>query len=97
MTPVLLGSESLPPPSPVETRVLAPLHVDRTVRLACQLKPTANISVWPLMPPAMTVRDEDRLDVAETGTERFVAILFIDIRASTQLVESRLPYGAIVL
>jgi len=94
---VLLGSESLPPPSPVEARVLAPLHVDRTVRLACQLKPTANISVWPLMPPAMTVRDEDRLDVAETGTERFVAILFIDIRASTQLVESRLPYDVVFL
>jgi adenylate cyclase len=94
---VLLGSESLPPPSPVETRVLAPLHVDRTVRLACQLKPTANISVWPLMPPAMTVRDEDRLDVAETGTERYVAILFIDIRASTQLVESRLPYDVVFL
>jgi adenylate cyclase len=71
--------------------------VDRTVRLACQLKPTANISVWPLMPPAMTVRDEDRLDVAETGTERFVAILFIDIRASTQLVESRLPYDVVFL
>jgi adenylate cyclase len=94
---VLVGSESLPPPSPVEARVLAPLHVDRTVRLACQLKPTANISVWPLMPPAMTVRDEDRLDVAETGTERFVAILFIDIRASTQLVESRLPYDVVFL
>jgi adenylate cyclase len=77
--------------------VLAPLHVDRTVRLACQLTPTANISVWPLMPPAMTVRDEDRLDVAETGTERFVAILFIDIRASTQLVESRLPYDVVFL
>jgi adenylate cyclase len=94
---VLVGSESLPPPSPVEARILAPLHLDRTVRLACQLKPTANISVWPLMPPAMTVRDEDRLDVVETGTERFVAILFIDIRASTQLVESRLPYDVVFL
>lgn len=94
---VLVGSESLAPPSPAEARILAPLHVDRTVRLACQLKPMANISVWPLMPPAMTVRDEGRLDVAETGTERFVAILFIDIRASTQLVESRLPYDVVFL
>ena len=95
---VLLGSESLPPLSPAEVRVLAPLHVDRTVRLACQLKPTADISVWPLMPPAMTVRDEERLDVAETGAARFVAILFIDIRSSTtQLVESRLPYDVVFI
>jgi adenylate cyclase len=95
---VLLGSESLPPLSPAEARALAPLHVDRTVRLACQLKPTADISVWPLMPPAMTVRDEERLDVAETGAERFVAILFIDIRSSTtQLVESRLPYDVVFI
>jgi adenylate cyclase len=95
---VLLGSDRLPPPSPAETRVLAPLHVDRTVRLACQLKPMGDVSVWPLMPPAMTVRDEDHLDVAETGAERFVAILFIDIRGSTtQLVESRLPYDVVFI
>jgi len=94
---VLLGLESLPPPSPAETRALAPLSVDHAVRLACQLKPVADLSVWPLMPPAMTVRDQDRLDVAETGAERFVAILFIDIRSSTQLVESRLPYDVVFI
>jgi adenylate cyclase len=48
---VLLGSESLAPPSPAEARVLTPLGADRAVRLACQLKPMADISVWPLLPP----------------------------------------------
>ncbi len=94
---VLLGSENLPPPSPAEIRVLAPLGTDRAVRLACQLKPTADISVWPLMPPAATVRDQDQLNASETGAERFVAILFVDIRASTQLVESRLPYDVVFI
>ena len=94
---VLLGLESLPPPSPVETRVLAPLRADRAVRLACQLKPVADISIWPLMPPGATVGDQDRLNVAETGAERFVAILFVDIRASTQLVENRLPYDVVFI
>jgi adenylate cyclase len=94
---VLLGSESLPPPSPAETRALAPLGADRAVRLACQLKPTADISIWPLMPPAATVRDQDRLNATETGAERFVAILFVDIRSSTQLVESRLPYDVVFI
>ncbi|MGC2198722.1 MAG: adenylate/guanylate cyclase domain-containing protein [Stellaceae bacterium] len=94
---VLLGLDSLPPPSPVETRVLAPLAADRAVRLACQLKPVADISIWPLMPPSVTVRDQDRLNVADTGAERFVAILFVDIRASTQLVENRLPYDVVFI
>ncbi len=94
---VLLGAESLAPPSPVETRALAPLGADRAVRLACQLKPIADISIWPLMPPAATMRDQDRLNVADSGAERFVAILFVDIRASTQLVESRLPYDVVFI
>ncbi len=94
---VLRGAESLAPPSPVETRALAPLGADRSVRLACQLKPIADISIWPLMPPAATMRDQDRLNVADSGAERFVAILFVDIRASTQLVESRLPYDVVFI
>jgi len=94
---VLLGWESLGPPSPAESRVLRLIGVDRTVRLACQLKPVADVSVWPLLPPEITVHDADRLTVAKTGTERFVAILFIDIRASTQLVENRLPYDVVFI
>jgi adenylate cyclase len=94
---VLLGWETLAPPSPAETRVLRLIGVDHAVRLACQLKPTADISVWPLLPPEVTVRDADRLDITESGAERFVAILFVDIRASTQLVESRLPYDVVFI
>jgi adenylate cyclase len=94
---VLLGVDSLPLPSPAETRVLAPLAADRAVRLACQLKPVADISVWPLMPPGATVRDQDRLNVADAGAERFVAILFVDIRGSTQLVENRLPFDVVFI
>jgi adenylate cyclase len=94
---VLLGSESLAPPSPVEARVLTALGADRAVRLACQLKPMADISVWPLLPPEITVRDQDRLNPTGGGAERFVAILFVDIRASTQLVENRLPYDVVFI
>ena len=93
---VLLGWERLAPP-PAETRVLTPLGADRAVRLACQLKPMADISIWPLLPPEITLREADRLNVTETGAERFVAILFVDIRASAQLVESRLPYDVVFI
>lgn len=92
---VLLGSEHLGPPSPIEARVLRPLGVDRAVRLACQLKPSADISVWPLLPPEITMRDRGQLDLVETGAERRVAILFVDIRSSTQLVENRLPFDVV--
>src|SRR5579872_4659827 len=94
---VLLGSETLGPPSPAETRALSALGVDRAVRLACQLRPTSDISVWPLMPPEITMRDTGQLDLVETGAERFVTILFVDIRSSTQLVENRLPYDVVFI
>jgi adenylate cyclase len=94
---VPLGSEHLSVPSPIEIRVLSQLGVDRAVRLACQLKPTMDISVWPLLPPEITIRDRARLDLVESGTERLVAILFVDIRSSTQLVEKRLPYDVVFI
>lgn len=94
---VLLGSERLDLPSPIETRVLKPLGVDRAVRLACQLKPTTDISVWPLLPPEITMRDHGQLNLVETGAERRVAVLFVDIRSSTQLVENRLPYDVVFI
>src|SRR5262249_43648912 len=94
---VLLGLERLPPQSPVEARVLARLGTDRAVRLACQLKPVADVSVWPLLPPESTMADERPLNITGSGTERFVAILFVDIRRSTELVENRLPYDVVFI
>ena len=94
---VLLGLERLPPQAPVEARVLAHLGADRAVRLACQLKPVADVSVWPLLPPETTMADQRLLNVTDAGTERFVAILFVDIRRSTQLVENRLPYDVVFI
>jgi adenylate cyclase len=94
---VLLGVERLPPMAPVEARVLARLGADRAVRLACQLKPESDISVWPLLPPETTMADEDLLSLGDSGSERFVAILFVDIRRSTQLVENRLPYDVVFI
>jgi len=37
------------------------------------------------------------LNVTDSGTERFVAILFVDIRRSTELVENRLPYDVVFI
>jgi adenylate cyclase len=94
---VLLGLERLPPMAPVEARVLARLGADRAVRLACQLKPESDVSVWPLLPPQTTMADTNLIDSAEGGSERFAAILFVDIRRSTELVENRLPFDVVFI
>ena len=70
---------------------------DRAVRLACQLKPVADVSVWPLLPPQTTMADQSLLNLSDSGTERFVAILFVDIRRSTELVENRLPFDVVFI
>src|SRR5204862_7398311 len=83
---VLLGLERLPPQAPVEARVLARLGADRAVRLACQLKPVAAVTVWPLLPPQTTMADQRLLNLTDSGTERFVAILVVRMPRAAPLL-----------
>jgi len=94
---VLRGFENLPPPSQHEAAVLARFRAARNVRLACQIRPTQDTAVLPLLPPDITAEDRRRRIVGVADSERFVAIMFIDIRGSTALVEKRLPYDVIFL
>jgi adenylate cyclase len=93
---ILRGIESLPPPSQHEALILDRLHAPRNVRLACQLRPVQDIAVLPLLPPDI-VTDDQRRGSGATDMERFVAIMFIDIRESSALVEKRLPYDVVFL
>ena len=94
---VLRGFEGLPPPRQYEAAVLAKFRAAPSVRLACQLRPTGDITVLPLLPPNIATADGGRNTAGSSDVERFVAIMFIDIRASTALVEKRLPYDVIFL
>jgi len=94
---VLRGVENLPPPSPHEAAVLNRFRASRNVRLACQIRPTQDIAVLPLLPPDISADNRRRRSAGAADTERFVAIMFIDIRESTALVEKRLPYDVIFL
>jgi adenylate cyclase len=94
---VLKGAEDVPPPDAHEALILARLHSGPTVRLACQLCPTSNLTVMPLLPPNIATAYWLLRKVGTIDTERMVAIMFIDIRASTALVEKRLPYDVIFL
>ena len=67
------------------------------MRLACQLRPRGDTAVLPLLPPDITADDRRRRGTFGGDIERFVAIMFVDIRQSTALVEKRLPYDVVFL
>jgi adenylate cyclase len=95
---VLRGVDTLSPPSASEQALLDRLHAGPSVRLACQLRPRSDIAVLPLLPPEIGATDTPLRDAREASDiERFVAIMFVDIRKSTALVEKRLPYDVVFL
>jgi adenylate cyclase len=67
------------------------------VRLACQLRPRGAVEVMPLLPPfAQAMDGRRRVDFVQ-GSEREIAILFVDIRDFTGLAEGRLPYDIVFI
>ncbi len=67
------------------------------MRLACQLRPSGDLQVTPLLPPNAVARDGFRRPDYLQGMEKEIAILFADIRAFTQLSEQKLPYDVVFL
>ncbi len=91
------GSEHLPPPDASEQRVLDRITAAPDVRLACQVRPTHDIVVTPLLPPHAGPREGYLGRAAHHGQEREIAILFADIREFTALSESKLPYDVVFI
>ena len=86
----------LPAPAEAERRVLARLGADsQTVRLACQLRPTHDLSVWPLVPPAASAAFLQRRQRDVMPQERFAAFMFVDMRDSTKLAAAQLPFDSL--
>jgi adenylate cyclase len=81
-------AENLPAPNADEARTLARVGAGADVRLACQLRPSGDIAVTPLLRPAQP-RPE------EFGMERDLVILFIDLRRWTGLAEQQLPHDLV--
>ena len=86
---------SIDPPAEDELRVLRRIGATGNVRLACQLRPRGAVEVTPLLPPFAQAADGRRRVDAVQGSEREVAILFVDIRGFTGLAEGRLPYDVV--
>jgi adenylate cyclase len=67
------------------------------VRLACQLRPTKNLSVTPLLPATAQASDSYAQPSYLAGQERMIAVLFADIRSFTGIAEQKLPYDLVFL
>jgi adenylate cyclase len=89
------GIDDLPPVSASEQRVLDRIGSPISVRLACQTRPTADVSVIPLLPPTATPSDAHPRAARLQGEEREIAILFADLRAFTHFSEKKLPYDVV--
>ena len=67
------------------------------VRLACQLRPTHDLAVTPLLPASVRPHDIFVEPEAGQGKEREVAVLFADLRAFTLIAEQKLPYDVVFI
>jgi adenylate cyclase len=96
----IVGDRSaLPRPSGREAFVLARVGAsgNPAIRLACQLRPQADVSVITVLPAnvgADFVRNRKRVRI---GEERHIVSMFVDMRGSTKMAEARLPYDIVFL
>jgi len=86
----------LPDPAELEAAALRRIGAPTDVRLACQLRPDVDLRVQPLLHPSLVTTTHHAAG-EDFGEEREVTILFVDIRGSTSLAETRLPYDVVFL
>jgi adenylate cyclase len=89
------ASARVPQPSPDEERVLKRVGAPPNVRLACQLRPTHDLTIIPLLPPSIQSAESVLRPASALASEQEIAILFADIRGYTKFSEHRLPYDVV--
>ena len=89
------GADGLSAPDTEELKLLERISAPASVRLACQLRPTRDIAVTPLLSPTATAADALGRAECQRSEERAVAVLFADMRGFTRFTEARLPYDVV--
>ncbi len=89
----------LPEPSRREAFVLERVGAgdDPAVRLACQLRPQRDLSFFRIFPPQTSVSLMRAGIPARNGQERYLVSMFVDMRGSTKLAETRLPFDTVFI
>jgi adenylate cyclase len=93
---VTQGLESLPPPAGLEAKALARIEAPAGLRLACQIRPTNDIAIMPLLAADAGAADGLVRGGLE-GSERLITVVFVDLRGSTTLGEARMPYDVLFI
>ena len=95
---VVSDRSTLPRPSGREAFVLARVGAagNSAIRLACQLRPQADVAVIPVLPPNIGA-DFVRRKRVNIGQECYIVSMFVDMRGSTRLAEARLPFDTVFL
>lgn len=96
---VLAGHARLPPPNSIEKATLRRVGAPPQARLACQLRPVADITVVPLLEPGIARARlmDGSAGVIQGGRERMIVALFADLRDSSRLTTDHLPFDALFL
>ena len=87
----------LMPPNDVEKKVLEKLKLPPNVRLACQVKPTGNVTCEPLLPPDVTAKEALSPGKYMHGQEITITVMFADLRGFTKLSKSKLPFDVVFM
>ena len=90
------AQKSLAAPEATEAKALARIRAEAGVRLACQIRPAADLEIVPLLPPDVSARDANRPGGIQ-GREQPVVSMFLDMRGSTRLGEEKLPFDVLFI
>ena len=90
------GCLDLESPSALEKFALDRIGAAPNVRLACQTRPRLPVQITPLMAPDLSI-DSDWREGGVSGEEREVIALFVDLRGSSKMSESHLPYDVLFI
>ena len=93
---VTQGLDGLAEPAPLEKKALERIEATLSTRLACQLRPTRDIWIVPLLHANASPQDGDVRGGLE-GNERLITVMFVDLRSSVAFGESRMPYDMLFL
>ena len=96
---VIGDCSSLPEPSKREAFVLNRVGAgsDPAIRLACQLRPEADLSFFQIFLPQITAASLRTSSPSRIGEERYLVSMFVDMRGSTKLAEKRLPFDTVFI
>ena len=89
----------LPEPSRREAFVLERVGAgdNPAIRLACQLRPMRDLSFFRIFPPQTSMSLMRSGIPARNGQERYLVSMFVDMRGSTKLAETRLPFDTVFI